>query len=75
MSEMHDQDQKKADVDAIQKGLCPECKEDLSADAGPEAHAEHHWPTRTTKPDSDAARRKKLITNYASRRKNSEQGS
>lgn len=68
MAEVHDQDQKKADVTAIQAGKCPECMDDLSTDTDPTSHAENHWPTRTTKQDSDAARRKKLVTNYHARR-------
>lgn len=75
MPEYHDIDQKKADVESIQKGVCPECAEDLSEDSDPSAHAEMHWPTRTTRPDSDAARRKKLVTNYHQRRDAVKQGS
>jgi len=75
MAELHDQDQKKADVAKIQAGICPECNADLNDDGDPSGHAEMHWPVKALKPDTDAARRKKLVTNFHARRDALKQGS
>jgi len=58
---LHSSDQIKADADAAKKGNCPECGATIEAGSAL-GHVNGHWPRYADlKPDTDAARRVRLI--------------
>jgi len=57
----HSSDQIKADTAAAKDGLCPECNAKIEAGSAV-GHVNGHWPRYADlKPDTDAARRVRLI--------------
>lgn len=68
MADKHDSDQIKADKAAIDEGRCPETGVDLEG-LNIAAHVAHTFPLYPDKvdPNSDYARRARLLTDYAKR--------
>jgi len=67
-STKHDADQVKADAANAAKGICPETGIDLS-DVNIEAHIAHTFPQLdSADPNSDYARRGRLVREYGKKR-------
>lgn len=64
----HDADQIKSDAAAAAKGICPETGADLSG-VNVESYVAHHFPQLgNVDPNSDYARRARLILDYGKKR-------
>lgn len=58
---LHSSDQIKADAANAAKGLCPECGVTVEPKGAP-GHVAYHWPRyQDLRPDTDAARRARLV--------------
>lgn len=61
MAYKHSPEQIKSDAENAAKGVCPECSAVVDP-KGARLHALRHWPRMADfKPDTDAARRSRLV--------------